>query len=126
MSERGLFHRNLALLKLRQQRYRPDPATVELAARAANELREAGDIAEICLATFTHAFTELWSGAIDDADRHMQDVLSETVHLGDAERNLLCLVYLAVSARLRGDIETTEAFAEAAIAVARGQRSAAL
>ncbi len=119
LSERGLFHRNLALLKLRQLRYRPDPATVELAARAADELREAGDIAEICLATFTHAFTELWSGAIDDADRHMQDVLSETVRLGDAERNLLCLVYLAVSARLRGDIETAEAFAEAAIAVAR-------
>jgi class 3 adenylate cyclase/tetratricopeptide (TPR) repeat protein len=119
LGERGLFHRNLALLRLRQQRYRPDPATVELAAQAADELREAGDIAEICLATFTHAFTELWSGAIQDADRHLQDVLSETVRLGDAERNLLCLVYLAVSARLRGDIVTAEAFAEAAMAVAR-------
>ena len=119
LSERGLFHRNLALLRLRQQRYRPDQATVQLAAQAADELREGGDITEICLATFTHAFTELWSGAIDDADRHMQDVLSETVRLGDAERNLLCLVYLAVSARLRGDVDTAQAFADAAIAMAR-------
>jgi hypothetical protein len=119
VAERGLFHRNFAMLKIRQQRYRPDAATVELTVLAANELREAGDIAEICLATFAIAFAELWSDAIEDADRHMQEVLRETVRLGDSERNLLCLAYLAVSARLRGDVDTAQAFADAAIARAR-------
>jgi hypothetical protein len=119
LRERGVFNRNVMLLRLREQRYRPDAGTVELAALAAKQLREAGDASEACFARFGHAFTELWSGAIDDAARDLQEVLAETVRLGDAERNLLCLTYLAVTARLRGDVDTAQAFAEAAMAAAR-------
>ena len=117
--ERGLFHRSLALLRLRQQRYRPDAGTIELARRASSEVRDSGDVADLCLTTFSHAFAQLWSGAIEEADRELQGVLKDTVRLGDAERNLLCLVYLSVAARQLGDADSAEAFANAAIVRAR-------
>jgi len=118
LGERGHFHRNVVLLELRQQRFRPSATTVELARRAVDELRRAGDLAEICLATFSHAFAELWSGEVDKADESMQQVLSETTRLGDAERNMLCLVYLAVAARMRHDVDRAEAFAHAGMSAA--------
>ncbi len=121
--ERGLFNRSVLLLRMREQRYRPDAETVELAALAADQLHEAGDAAEACFAAFTHAFCKLWSGAIDDATLELQQVLTETVRVGDAERNLLCLTYLAVAARLRGDVDSAQAFAEAAKAAARASGS---
>ena len=123
LRERGLFNQSVGLLRIREQRYRPDAETVELAALAADQLREAGDAAEACFAAFTQAFCKLWSGAIDDAALELQQVLAETVRLGDAERNLLCLIYLAVAARLHGDVDSTQAFAEAAKAAARASGS---
>jgi len=121
--ERGLFNRSLLLLRMREQRYRPAARTVELAASAVDQLREAGDAAEACFASFQHAFSMLWSGAIDDAALGLQQVLAETVRLGDAERNLLCLTYLAVAERLRSDVDSAQAFAEAAKAAARASGS---
>ena len=121
--ERGLFHRDVVLLRLRQQRYRPDVATVELAALSTAELLEAGDVEDLCLTLFGRAFTLLWHGAVEEADRALQHVLRETVRLADAERNLLCLVYLAVSSRQLGNVDTADAFAQAAIARAQANRS---
>jgi ATP/maltotriose-dependent transcriptional regulator MalT len=124
LRERGLFNRGVLLLRMREQRYRPDPETVELAALAAAQLREAGDAYEACFAAFTHAFCMLWSGATDAATRELTEVLADTVRLGDAERRLLCLTYLAVAGRLRGDVDSAQAFAEAAAAAARSAGSA--
>jgi ATP/maltotriose-dependent transcriptional regulator MalT len=80
-------------------------------------------VSEFCLTSFSVPFTQLWRGAIDEAERGMREVLEDTVRLGDAERNLLCLVYLAVVFRQRGDVDSAEAFATAAIARARANRA---
>jgi class 3 adenylate cyclase/tetratricopeptide (TPR) repeat protein len=119
IGERGLFHRNVALLQLRQQRYRPDAAVVALAACAVDELRNAGDTREICLATFSHAFAQLWRGEVVKAYENLQQVLSETTRLGDAERNMLSLTYLAVAARMLHDVDRAEAFAHAGMSASR-------
>jgi class 3 adenylate cyclase/tetratricopeptide (TPR) repeat protein len=121
--ERGLFHRNVALLRLRQQRYRSDAATVELAQLAAREVGEAGEPADMCLTNFGVPFTQLWSGDLESAQRGLRMNLDETVRLGDAERNLLCLVYLGVVSRQLGDVDSAEAFSTAAVARARANRS---
>ncbi|HVF65754.1 MAG TPA: adenylate/guanylate cyclase domain-containing protein [Casimicrobiaceae bacterium] len=123
LKERGIFHRNLGLLLLRQQRYKVDAESVELASQAAEELRGCGDTAAYCLATFSLAFMQLWSGRLQTAEQTMQRVLDETVKLGDAERNLLCLVYLAIVHRQLANVDSAEAFAKAAIARARANRS---
>ena len=117
LAERGIYHRSVALLRLREQRYRPDDDTAALAARAADELLVA-DPAEMCLAAFGRGFMQLWSGKIHAADETLQQVLRETTRVGDAERNMLCLTYLAVTARLLHDTERSEAFARAAVAAA--------
>lgn len=102
-----------------QQRYRAGEATIALAALSVDELRRAGDPAEVCLTAFGHAFAQLWSGDVAKADESLQQVLRETVRLGDAERNMLCLTYLAVSARFLHDVDRAEAFAHAAMSAAR-------
>ena len=119
LGERGVYHRSVFLLKLRRQRYRPDAPTVALASQAADELRRAGDMTEICLASFGEGFARLWSGAVDEADESLQGTLRDAMRLGDAERNMLCLTYLAVCARMRHDVDRAEAFAHAAMAAAR-------
>ena len=115
LAERGLFHRSVALLELRQSRYRASLSTVAVAAQSADELRRAGNIAELGLANFGHAFALLWSGAVAEADERLQEVLRDTTRVGDAERNMLCLTYLAVTARMLHDVDRAEAFARAAI-----------
>jgi hypothetical protein len=68
-------------------------------------------------ATFTHAFTELWSGTIDDADRHMRDAQRNRA---PGRRRAQSAVPGSPAKPARpDDIDTAEAFAEAAIAVAR-------
>ncbi len=123
LGERGLFHRSVALVELRQQRYRPGPSTVALAALAVEETRRGGDTAELCLTSFGHAFALLWSGAVAEADVALQEALRDTTRLGDAERNMLCLTYLAVTARMLHDVDRAEAFARAAIEAARRNAS---
>ena len=123
MHERSQFHRGILLMRLRQQRYRPDVSVLEVAKLAVQELREAGDSPDACLTMFGVPFALLWSGAVREAERELQEVLRATVRLGDAERNLLCLVYLAVAYRQLGDVDSAEAFAKAAIARAQTNRS---
>jgi class 3 adenylate cyclase len=123
LAERGIYHRSVALLRLREQRYRPDDDTVALAAQAAGEL-DVGDPAEMCLAGFGRGFMQLWSHRIAEADETLQQVLRDTTRVGDAERNMLCLTYLAVTARMLHDVDRTEAFARAAMAAA--ERNGAL
>jgi class 3 adenylate cyclase/predicted ATPase len=117
LAERGIYHRSVALLRLREQRYRPDDETVALAAQAADEL-DVGDPAEMCLAGFGRGFMQLWSHRIVEADATLQQVLRDTTRVGDAERNMLCLTYLAVTARMLHDVDRAEAFARAAMAAA--------
>lgn len=123
IKERGWFHRNVALCRLRQQRYRPDAQTLELAKLAVREDTESGDTNELCLTLLGVPFTLLWKGDIEEAEHALHTVLQETVRLGDAERNLLCLVYLAVVYRQLDNVDSAEAFANAAIARANANRS---
>jgi hypothetical protein len=105
-----LFHRSLALLRLRQQRYRPDAGTIEARSprieRGTRFGRCRRPLPDDVLARIR---ATLGSGAIEEADRELQGVLKDTVRLGDAERNLLCLVYLSVAARQLGDADSAEA-----------------
>ena len=117
--ESGLYHRSLALLELRTSRYLADESVVRLAERGARELATADDRTSACFANFTHAFTLLWSGDIVAADRKLHDVLDEARRIGDAERHLMCLTYLAVTARFRHDVDGARAFATAGVAAAR-------
>lgn len=118
-SERGTHHRNLALLRLRAGGFLADEETVRLAALGAAELEGDDDLTEACFAAFTHAFVLLWSGRLDDAERAMRSVLDTARRIGNAERHLLSLTYLAVIARFRGDETSTRAYATAGATAAR-------
>ena len=112
-SESGRYHRSLALLELRAADFRADTEIVRLAATAHAELADDADRTAACFAGFTHAFTVLWSGDDTTAMRLLRNVLEEARRIGDGERHLLCLTYLAVTARFGGDVDGTRAFATA-------------
>ena len=117
------FHRNLILLELRQQRFRVGQATVTRASKVLEEVADIDDQTVVTFAMFCHAFTLLWSGQIEQADIRLRDVLEIATRIGDAERTVLCLTYLAVTARFRNDTDNARAFALAAQSAARGNRS---
>ena len=122
-TQRLSFHRNLVLLELRQRRFRVGPATVARAARVLDEVAEIDDLSVVTFAMFGHAFTLLWSGQIEKAEIRLREVLAMATRIGDAERAVLCLTYLAVAARFRGDTDNARAFAVAAQSAARKNRS---
>jgi class 3 adenylate cyclase len=114
--ERGVYHRNLALLELRSARMTATPETVRLAELSALEL---ADGPGRTFANFGHAFMLLWSGDRAAAERRLLDVLDDARRVGDAEVHLLCLTYLTILARFRHDVESARAFAVAGAAAAR-------
>ena len=122
-TQRMNFHRSLILLELRQQRFRVGPATVSRAAKVLDEMDVIDDQTVVTFAMFGHAFTLLWSGQIEQADIRLREVLAKATRIGDAERTVLCLTYLAVTARFRNDTDNARAFALAAQSAARRNRS---
>jgi tetratricopeptide (TPR) repeat protein len=122
-TQRMNFHRSLILLELRQQRFRVGSATVARAAKMLDEVDVIEDQTVVTFAMFSHAFTLLWSAQIEQADIRLREVLVKATRIGDAERTVLCLTYLAVTARLRNDPDNASAFAVAAQSAARRNRS---
>ena len=114
--ERGVYHRSLATLELRSARMTATPETVRLTELAALEL---ADSTGGTFARFAHAFMLLWSGDRANAERNLLEVLEEARRVGNAEVHLLCLTYLAITARFRHDAESARAFAVAGVAAAR-------
>ena len=113
-TQRGRLDRIRALLELRQHRFRVGPPTVERANKAVEQLFTSGDESELCFAMFTHAFTLLWSDEHARAEDGFHAALLVAERIGDAERTLMSLTYLALAARFRNDPATAEAFALAA------------
>jgi class 3 adenylate cyclase len=122
-TQRLSFHRNLILLELRQRRFRVGPATVARAGKVLDEVAAIDDQTVVTFAMFGHAFTLLWSGEIEQADIRLREVLAIATRIGDAERTVLCLTYLAVTARFRNNTDNARAFAVAAQSAARRNRS---
>ncbi len=100
----------LARMEFRRTRYR---MTAEMVAerQAALELaRQTGDPAELTVAQFGYAFTLLWHGQIEQAAAQLHEGLNAARRIGFILLETQFLAYLAVAARLSGQIDEARTY----------------
>ena len=106
------FYHCLVLMALRLNRYevtRETSANVQLAWEAALK-SENPRITNI--ARFAVGFCNLWQGDLAGAEAQLQLVLQLAVQIGDLERQVLSLTYLAIACRRLGQIEEAADYAK--------------
>ncbi|HET6617066.1 MAG TPA: AAA family ATPase [Gemmatimonadota bacterium] len=116
--QRAWFSSMSALLGLRQERYQASRATVAHAREgyeAAQQLETRVETADIL---FVYAFCLLWAGALDEAQRHLEEILVEAERMGYVTVQSRCVSYLALIGRKRGDVATARRWAERTLEVA--------
>jgi DNA-binding SARP family transcriptional activator len=113
------FHQLNAIGILRHNRYSLSRRAVEHARAYLDGIVETGDSGAQPAAHFQTGFTMLWAtDDLDGAEQQMVAALSLAEHSGDISLKARCLTYLAVIARLRGDVVGVQRLAEQGLAVA--------
>jgi class 3 adenylate cyclase/tetratricopeptide (TPR) repeat protein len=116
--QRALLLNARALLGLRRERYVPSAATVEHA-RAGYEIAcQVETRLEVADIHFGYAFCLLWFGRLEEAERHLLEILAEVDRVGYATVQARCAAYLAVIGRKRGDVAAARRWAKRTLEVA--------
>jgi tetratricopeptide (TPR) repeat protein len=89
---------------LRRARYIISDAMVEDRRRALEAMRQLGSPAELTVAEFGYAFTLLWNGQVERAGAQFRTALQTARQIGFVFVETQCLTYLAIIARLTGQI----------------------
>jgi class 3 adenylate cyclase/tetratricopeptide (TPR) repeat protein len=116
--QRARFFTSLALLGLRRERYRASAATLADARRGYELLEGVEAQQEVFDTRFVYAFSLLWADRIEEAERHLSEILAEVDRVGYATVQARCVAYLALIARKRGSIDDARRWAERTLAVA--------
>jgi DNA-binding SARP family transcriptional activator len=117
--QRARLHQISVLALLRKNRYSLTPQAAEHARAYLSLVAETGDINALPAAHFQVGFAQLW-GARDlhSAEAEIQVALSLAERSGDISLEARCLTYLTVIARMRGQVEMAQTYAEASLRVA--------
>jgi len=113
-AQRARFYQSLVQRRLRSERYRTSPGTVDDARRSLAAFEETGDREETATARFTLAAVLLWHGghaALAEAEEHIGAALDEADRMGHMTLKARCLAYLTVICRRRRDVDATRAVA---------------
>jgi hypothetical protein len=94
-------------LYLRRDRYVITDEVLELAERTLETGLEAGDLPRIAEFRFAVGFCRLWRGELATAQDQLELARREAERIGDPGIQVLCLTYLAVVWRQRGQIDET-------------------
>lgn len=109
--QRAGFHENLARVALRRDRYVISDETLahfRAAAAAGIELHDPLEMASNC---FGLGFGLLWRGDLDAAELELAAALPLAERTGDASSITLCLTYVTIVQRRRGQVEATRQYA---------------
>ncbi|MEX2283149.1 MAG: AAA family ATPase [Gemmatimonadota bacterium] len=90
---------------LREEKYRLTEPTLELARAYLETARASRDEYQNAMAIFQLGFCELWAGSFDAARQHLEEGLERSARIGAAFPAVLAVTYLAVEARMCGDVE---------------------
>ena len=93
-----------ALLQFRRSRYVFSDALVEERA-ALEHMWNLGDPIELATAQFGYGFALLWNGRLEQAGTQLRAAIIQARQTGLVLLETQCLVYLAIIARLRGQLE---------------------
>jgi tetratricopeptide (TPR) repeat protein len=104
-TQRGKFFYMLMLYRLRRDRYAPKEATVKYAEAALTAIEGSDDVGEVTAIQFGTGFAFLWLGNLDLAEKQMTKALLMARRRGDSLNQVLCLTYLTIIHRKRGDLD---------------------
>ncbi len=91
-------------VEFRRTRYVVGDAAVEELRVTLEQVRRLGDPLELAAVQFGYGFALLWNGRIEQADSQLRAGLQQARQTGLALVEAQCLTYLAVIARLRGQL----------------------
>ena len=95
-------------LHLRRDRYVITDEVLELAETTLATSLGAGDLPRIAEFRFAVGFCRLWRGDLEGAEAELELARRQAEQLGDLGLQVLCLTYLAVVCRKRGQVMETE------------------
>ena len=116
--QRGKFFNIMALYHLRSDRYVTSDEVIALAQAAQTAIHGTSDITEIINIGFSNGFAHLWRGELDEAEEKLQSVLRLAKRRGNLEHQVLCLTYLTIVSRKRGNLEETRRYLDEAMELA--------
>jgi hypothetical protein len=104
--QKGQFYQGVLLAAYRRDRYVVSDETLRAAEASVDSYRAAAALSEPqCLAQFSLGFSHLWRGEFDDAEAALCEALALSERIGDAANRVLCLTYLTVLYRKRGQTD---------------------
>ena len=112
------FYNSLASIHWRRDRYRVAQETLDLCQSALDVSLETGTASEIALMRFSVGFSQLWHGDLEAAEQAFQATLALAEQAGDLDRQLACLIYLGITYRKRGQVESVRKLALQSLGVA--------
>ena len=123
--QRANFFRNVVLAAFRRDRYVISDQVLAQASLAVEAATESLDPLVVAHSTFMLGFCHLWRSECEEAVSVLGRALRLAERIGDAERVVLCLSYLAVVHRKRGDISSVRTVVERALTAATESRMGA-
>jgi tetratricopeptide (TPR) repeat protein len=102
------------MVALREEKFRLTESTLELARTYLEAARASADEYQNAMAVFQLGFCELWAGSFDSARLHLGEGLERSTKIGAAFPAVLAVTYLAVEARMRGDVARVARYRAAA------------
>lgn len=107
-AQRTRYYARLALLKMRSSHNTVTDEALALTQAAYDAWTATGDSTDVELARFQLGLFHLMRGEVEDAVRHLEESLRAAELTGDVVLQSRCFSFLAVAARLRGDVEEME------------------
>jgi tetratricopeptide (TPR) repeat protein len=122
-AQRSSFYECLVLVENRRYNYVVPEQTVTYAKTSLAASREAGDLGQEARSQFLLGFCHLWRNDLDEAGEAIQSALTLAERIGNVDVQLLCLAYLPVVYRKRGQVEETRRLLTRSLAAARERES---
>ena len=116
--QRAWLYNSLALLGLRREMYLASEETVEYARAGYEEARQGESRVEVADIHFSYAFCLMWANQLEEAEWHLHEILSQAERVGYATVRARCMIYLALIARRRGEVEDVRRWTGQAMQVA--------
>lgn len=121
-TQRGMFYHALMLYSLRRDRYVTSEEALGYAEAALEAIRGADSSEEVTAIQFGNAFCHFWLGDFDRAEERLKETLHIANRRGDSLNRVLCLTYLVVIYRKRGQLEETLKYIPEALEAATAAR----